>query len=97
MDPRKKLARKEILRMARFAGDIGSTAELCTRMLAEAGIETSLSEVLGHLEYLAGPGKEYVTLHRHEITGLGERTIVKLLPKGVDLLEKNIPADPGVA
>lgn len=83
--------------MLRLAGGIGSTAELCTRMLAEAGIETPLSEVLGHLEYLAGPGKEYVKLLRYEIEGLGERTIVKLLPHGVDLLEKNIDADPGVA
>lgn len=97
MDLRKKMARKEILRMLRIAGPRGSTAELCARMLTEAGLDTNLTEILGHLDYMSGPGKEYIEVDEVELEGLGKRAIAKLLPRGVDLLEKNIPADPGIA
>lgn len=54
----------------------------------------SESELLVHLRYLAAKG--YVRLTEIEaVIGLAPQR-VELTPRGIDLLEKSIPADPGI-
>lgn len=61
-------------------------------MIQGAGHGLGRLAVWGHLEYLAGPGKEYLTLERKPRHWL----LAKLTPKGKDLLAGVIDDDPGV-
>lgn len=69
--------------------------QLLTDILQDAQYQISPQIVEGHLVYLEG--KEYIEVVKVEVKGLGlVRHLAKLTPKGVDLLDGNIPADPGV-
>lgn len=79
---------------------------LLLRTLDNLGISLSMREVALRLVYLEGKG--YVTLvRRHNLTGWDrfkrgagrpdDLLSARLTPTGDDLVERNIPADPGVA
>jgi hypothetical protein len=69
--------------------------QLISSLLNEAGYEVSPLQVQGHFRYLAD--KDYVELKNPEIEELGlTRHLAKLTSKGVDLVEGNLPDDPGV-
>jgi len=98
VDPQKRLVRKEILRTLKHAGEeYGATAELIAQSLSDGGYGVTVPEVEQHMRYLAGPSKDYIRVQVIEIEGVGRRMKGWMLPRGVDLIEKNIPADPGVA
>jgi len=61
-------------------------------MLHGAGCVVGKREVQRHLEYLAGPGKDYLLLVKKSST----MWLAKLTPRGKDLLAGIIEADPGV-
>lgn len=68
---------------------------LISEILSDIQYQISPGEVNGLLTYLEE--KEYIT---QEVAELPEydltRNLVKLTPKGMDLIEKNIDPDPGV-
>ena len=97
MDPRKRLVRKEILRSLKYAGDYGTTAEVIAATLEGCGHRVTVPEIEQHMQYLAGPGKDFIRVLDLAVEGMGRRLVANLLPKGVDLLDGNIPSDPGVA
>lgn len=97
MDPRKRLVRKEILRVLRIADHYGATSAVIAESLMAGGEVVTVPEIEQHLQYLAGEGKGYVRVEELEVEGLGRRVHATLLPKGIDLLEGNIPVDPGVS
>lgn len=78
------------MNMPEWAGD-----HLISQILTDAQYRVSPAQVQGHLNYLAEKG--YVELKEvtSEETGL-TRHIARLTPKGIDLVEGNIPEDPGV-
>lgn len=53
-------------------------------------------DVERQLEYLRGPGKEYIIVTDDE-EDCPEDILVKLSPKGYDLIDGSIDADPGIA
>ena len=70
--------------------------KLMSELLANGGYNVSEPSVQGHYRYLAEKG--FVEIKEVEISEVGlTRTLAKLTSKGVDLVEGNIPDDPGVA
>ena len=63
--------------------------------MMQAGYNVSIKDVKAHIAYLQGKG--YITTETIKVEGMGiERTMAKMKPKGIDLLEGNIELDPGV-
>jgi hypothetical protein len=85
------------MRVLRVAGDRGTNSVFITSALNDGGFPTTQPEVEMHLHYMSGSGKEYVTLTQLDVEGMPKRLRVVLTPRGTDLLEGNIPADPGIA
>jgi len=92
----RRLVRKDILRFLERAGELGSTAQIIHEALRRTSAIT-VGDVERDLQYLAGAGKDYVKLDPLDEEGLGRRLHAVILPRGIDLLEGNIAADPGVA
>lgn len=66
---------------------------LISDILTDGQYQCSPSEVEAHLVYLKEKG--YIELEKMECLGVA-RTLAKLVPKGIDLIERNIPLDAGV-
>jgi hypothetical protein len=101
--------RGRILQVLSDNGALGSAMSfgLLLRTLDTLGVSLSARELGRPLDYLAG--KEYTTLQRRkDIPGYDRQRAkigagrpsdiiaVKLTPKGQDLVDRNIPADPGI-
>lgn len=68
---------------------------LISEMLTDALYNISPADVKQHLDYLEGKG--YIKTDKVNVKGAGiERTLCKLTPNGIDLLEGNIGPDAGV-
>lgn len=89
-----RLVRREVLRILDVAYLQGATVELVAISLADGGYAVTYTDVEEHLVYLRDKG--YVEIGVHEVKGLGRRKWARLTPKGKDLLEGNIPPDPGI-
>lgn len=87
--------RHYILRMLDHAQPIGASTQLLSTSLLGIGLSLSGTQLLVQLNYLAGKG--YITTEEVEdrFTKIS-RTISKLTPKGLDLMEGNIAPDPGI-
>lgn len=74
----------------------GASEELLGLTLSGLRLEVSPGELRAHLAYLEEKG--YVARERVEVRRAGvHRHVAKLTAAGKDLLEGNVPADPGVA
>jgi DNA-binding MarR family transcriptional regulator len=82
-----------ILRMCEINKPYGCSEQLISLALQENQFSVSPSLLKGHIDYLEEKG--YVRAEDHEHYGI-QRSIVFLTAKGTDLLEGNIPADPGI-
>ena len=67
--------------------------KLIAEILLDAQYSTTPAAVETHLVYLREKG--YIALEEAECFGVS-RKLAKLLPKGIDLIEGNIPPDVGV-
>lgn len=76
----------------RFRPD-GTSFEVIESVLLDSRFNVTLNELKAHLVYLTEKG--YVRLDEIERNRV-KRRINYITPKGVDLLEGNIPEDPGV-
>jgi hypothetical protein len=72
-----------------------ATLEILEITLNDLSCSTSPALLRGYVEYLAEKGYVKVWEENDDVLGV-TRTMVKLTAAGVDLLEGNIPADPGV-
>ncbi|MGE5551911.1 MAG: hypothetical protein ACM3ZC_15465 [Bacteroidota bacterium] len=69
--------------------------KLMTEILTQGGYKVNTPSVQGHFRYLEEKG--YLEVKETEISELGlARTLAKLTSKGVDLVEGNLPDDPGI-
>jgi len=85
-----------VLRAARSAGGSGWTAARAAfSFLAPDSDGLALGEVAEAMRYLEGKGYAETRLSRESKFEQGEIQ-ARILPKGIDLLEESIPADPGV-
>lgn len=71
----------------------GASFLLIEETLSIAGFSCTTNEVKAHLKYLEDKG--YVKFEELERGGI-KRKLNYITPKGIDLLEGNIPEDPGV-
>ncbi len=90
-----KEIRHYILRMLDHAQPIGASTQLLSNSLLGIGLSLSETDLLVQLNYLEGKG--YITTEevKDRFSKLS-RTISKLTPKGLDLMEGNIAPDPGI-
>lgn len=88
--------RKWILVICEKAYPYGASEELIELTLDNLDYNQSPTEIQGHLTYLEDKGYIEVEELKAPEAGL-KRRIAKLTPKGKDLLEGNIPTDPGIA
>ncbi len=91
-----RIARGHIIKILKIAYPGPASLELLELTLNDRQCLSSISIIKGYVQYLAD--KEYVETHE-EGRSLGlesDRVMVRLTPKGVDLIEGIIPPDPGV-
>ena len=87
--------RGRILRILEINYPFKAGDHLIADILQDAQYSIAPQLVAGHLTYLEEKG--YIETETVEAKELGmTRVLAKLTPKGVDLLDGNIPADPGV-
>ncbi len=68
---------------------------LIKEILEDSGFSVSDQEIKAHIDYLANGG--YIEASCINNKGLGiNRTVCKLTPKGINLIEGNIEEDPGI-
>ena len=91
--PKNREIRGWALRIIGDAQPYGASFRVLEAELDELGLACSETELKGHLKYLLDKG--YVTLEEIERHGITRR-VNYITPKGIDLLEGNISADPGV-
>ncbi|SHJ59984.1 hypothetical protein [Desulfofundulus thermosubterraneus] len=90
-----RIVRGHIMQILKVAYPGPASVELLEVTLNDRSCPTSPAVLNGYLAYLAEKG--YITRWEEKDDILGvTRTLVKLTATGVDLLEGNIPADPGV-
>lgn len=82
-----------ILSMCKINYPYGCSEELIDKAVNDNQFAASPAILAGHIEYLKEKG--YVRVEKISASGL-KRTIVHITPKGIDLLEGNIPEDPGI-
>ncbi len=86
--------RGEILNILHFNYPIPLSDRQIIRYLEELNM-TTYSDINAHLEYLSD--SEYITKDVKALKSIRqENTFVKLLPKGINLIEHNIPDDAGI-
>ncbi len=86
--------RGEILNILHFNYPIPLSDRQIIRYLEQLNV-TTYSDINAHLEYLKD--SEYVTLDMKQLPSIRqENKFVKLLPKGINLIERNIPDDAGI-
>lgn len=91
-----KEARKWILRTLTKNYPQSLSVEFVAEVLQQLQLEVSLAEVEGHLAYLEEKG--YVATEEVRLRDVGlRRKMARIRAKGIDLVDKLIPADPGVA
>lgn len=90
-----RVIRGHIMQILKVAYPGPATLEVLEITLSDRACPTSPAVLNGYIAYLAEKG--YVTTWEagDEILGIS-RTMVKLTATGIDLLEGNIPPDPGV-
>ena len=92
-----KIENKEIrgwiLRICQRAQPYGASFQVIEITLMDAGFHVSLTEIKSHLKYLEDKG--YIQMEELKQEKV-KRRINSITPKGIDLLEGNIEADPGV-
>lgn len=86
-----KVQRGRILKILdkAFPDEVASSVMALT--LQEMHLAATIGQIRGHCEYLAGKG--YVEIKHEDVKS---DFTVTITPKGIDLLEENIPADPGI-
>lgn len=90
-----RIVRGHIMRILKVAYPGPATLELLEVTLYDRAYPTSPAMIKGYVTYLEEKG--YVTVREEKDDVLGvTRTLVKLTATGIDLLEGNVPADPGV-
>lgn len=90
-----RIARGHVLKVLKTAYPEPASVELLELALNDRHCPTSPAVIQGYAQYLADKG--YVTVSEVGSEELGlSRILVKLTPKGIDLLEGTIPKDPGV-
>ena len=88
-----KEVRGEILKILKRNYLYQTGDKLITDILLDMQYGVSPAVISGYLTYMEEKG--YVQIEKVEAYGV-QRLLVKLTPKGIDLTEGNIPADPGV-
>jgi hypothetical protein len=83
-----------ILRIVERGGRFGASLQLIGDSLYGLRANMTQMEIEDQLNYLARKG--YVRVEEVKVKGVGERRIAYLEPKGQDLLDGSIEADPGV-
>lgn len=86
-----RLHRGRLLKILYKAFPDGVNDDLIRLTLSQMGLHVTSGVLRGHCDYLKGKG--YVEIE--DIHGKIDY-LVKLTPKGIDLLESNIAADPGI-
>lgn len=82
-----------ILKICHRAQPYGASFRIIEETLVDVGFHLSLSEIKAQLKYLQH--KEYIHYEELEKEGI-KRRLNWITPKGVDLVEGTIDADPGV-
>jgi len=82
-----------ILSMCKINFPYGCSEELIDKGVNDNQFAASPAILAGHIEYLKEKG--YVRVEKISGGGL-RRTVVFITPQGIDLLEGNIPEDPGI-
>lgn len=90
-----RIIRGHILKILKLAFPGPAGKDLLEYALGDRKCGASPAEINSHIEYLRE--KEYVTITHEgkDITGM-EHEMVRISAKGIDLIEGNIPPDPGV-
>jgi hypothetical protein len=83
-----------ILRIVDRGGRFGASVQLIGDSLFGLRANLTQTEIEDELDYLVRKG--YVRLEEVRVKGVGERRIAYVEPKGQDLLDGSIPADPGI-
>ncbi len=91
-----RIQRGQILKVLKVAYPGPASLELLEVTLNDRHCNASPASIKGYIEYLEEKGYVSADDERDDLLGV-TRTLVKLSAKGIDLLEGNIPADPGVA
>lgn len=90
-----KIARGHMMQVLKVAYPGPASIELLEVTLNDRSCPTSPAIIRGYAEYLAE--KNYVSIWEEKDDVLRvTRTMVKLTATGIDLIEGNIPPDPGV-
>jgi hypothetical protein len=90
-----KIIRGRILKTLKTNYPYPAGSELLSSILTDAQYNISPPQVNAQLIYLEEKG--YIEMKKAEIPGMNiSRNLSKITPKGIDLLEGNIKADPGV-
>jgi len=87
--------RGRILRILDFSYPEGVALTVIGLTLGDMEYQVTPAVIAGYVDYLEEKGYVETSEIRHEGVGISRR-IAKLTAKGKDLLERNIPADPGV-
>lgn len=82
-----------ILSMCKTNYPYGCSEELISQAAADMGFAISPAQISGHIEYMKEKG--YVRLDELKSGGFS-REIVRITAKGIDLLDRAIPEDPGI-
>jgi DNA-binding PadR family transcriptional regulator len=82
-----------ILSMCKTNYPYGCSEELIANGAADVGFSVSPVQISGHVEYLKDKG--YVRVEEVKSREYS-RHIVHITPKGIDLLDRVIPEDPGI-
>ena len=91
-----RIARGHVIKILKIAYPGPASIELLELTLNDRQCPSSLPMIRGYVQYLADKG--YVEIYE-EGRSLGleaDRAMVRLLSKGIDLIEGIIPPDPGV-
>ncbi|WP_051273243.1 hypothetical protein [Desulfotruncus alcoholivorax] len=90
-----RIVRGHLMQVLKVAYPGPASLELLEITLNDRSYSTSPAILKGYLDYLADKGYVKVWEEEDDLMGVN-RTLAKLTAAGVDLLEGNVPADPGV-
>lgn len=90
-----RVIRGQILKILKVAYPGPASLELLEVTLNDRHCNTCTTAIKAHVEYMEEKGYVSAVDEKDDLLGV-TRTLVKLTAKGIDLLEGNIPADPGV-
>lgn len=90
-----RLVRGQLMQILKVAYPGPASLELLEVTLNDRRFPTSPAILKGYLDYLSDKGYVKVWEEKDDIMGVN-RMLAKLTAAGIDLLEGNVPADPGV-